>query len=263
MQSTTKPEAWKRGDNPSTETAQRSPTSTKALRSDNLMIELTCNNNAMRRDASNHYDKKYFHWQQSHGIFGAHANLSKFKGLLDGEYSRILDFGCGGGYLLGKLASNIEKFGVEVNEFARTEATRNGLTCYARSLELPSDYFDLVISDNALEHTENPLEELRELYRSLRPGGTIAIVVPFDRFAFNPNDHNKHLFSWSPMNLGNMLTCAGFKIIYSHEYRHKWVPYQQQFTKLFGWKAFHLASKVWAHLDRSWSQSKALAIKEA
>ena len=215
----------------------------------------------MTKDIGSHYDDEYFKWQKQHGIFGAVANQVKFRGYLNGQYKKVLDFGCGGGYLLAQSKSNIEKFGVEINEVAREEAHRNGISCFKSSYELPSDYFDLAISDNALEHTENPLGELKEIHRSIKPGGTIVIVVPFDRFSFDPRDHNKHLFSWSPMNLGNALVAAGFDVIESREFRHKWVPYQEKFTRLFGWKAFHLACRAWASIDRSWSQSRAIAIK--
>ena len=215
----------------------------------------------MAKDIGSHYDEEYFKWQREYGIFGAVANQIKFRGYLDGKYKKVLDFGCGGGYLLAELKSNIEKFGVEINEVARKEAQKNGLSCFRSSSELPSDYFDLAVSDNALEHTASPMNELKEIHRSLKPGGEIVIVVPFDRIQFNPSDHNKHLFSWSPMNLGNILSAAGFDVIESREFRHKWVPYQEKFTRLFGWKAFHLASRVWARVDHSWSQSRAIAIK--
>ena len=70
------------------------------------------------------------------------------------------------------------------------------------SKELPSDYFDLIISNNALEHCENPFLELKELHRSLKKNGKICIVVPLDslNYKYVSNDIDFHLYSWSPIN---------------------------------------------------------------
>ena len=60
---------------------------------------------------STHYDKKYFDWQSSIGEFGGWANQTKFAEYISSN-SRVLDFGCGGGYLLKNLECRA-KAGVE------------------------------------------------------------------------------------------------------------------------------------------------------
>ena len=117
--------------------------------------------------AEKHYNEKYFEWQKNVSIFGAQANKIKFEKLITNNLT-VLDFGCGGGYLLNAFKCEIEKHGVEINDAARNEAIENGLKCYKLSNELPSDYFDLIISNNALEHCDNPFLELKELYRALK-----------------------------------------------------------------------------------------------
>ena len=64
-----------------------------------------------------HYDEKYFDWQSKIGKFGGLANKIKFRNFIK-KGKKVLDFGCGGGYLLSSF-DNIEKYGVEVNEVAR------------------------------------------------------------------------------------------------------------------------------------------------
>ena len=64
------------------------------------------------------------------------------------------------------------------------------------------------------------------------------------------------------MNLGNILTCAGFKVIKSEYFIHKWVPKYNLFVKLFGWKLFHLACRVYGQIERSWCQVRAIGINE-
>ena len=140
---------------------------------------------------------------------------------------------------------------------------QGGVTCFKRSEDLPSNKFDLIISNNALEHTENPLQELKNLRKSLVQGGKICIVVPLDHktYSYKPNNIDYHLFSWSPMNLGNLLDCAGFKVIESRPYIHKWVPKYRSVVKVFGWNAFHLACRLWGRIERSWCQTLAVATK--
>jgi SAM-dependent methyltransferase len=41
--------------------------------------------------------------------------------------------------------------------------------------------FSCVISLDVLEHVEKPQDALRELFRILKPGGTLLVTVPFDR----------------------------------------------------------------------------------
>ncbi len=217
----------------------------------------------MASKAVQHYDKDYFEWQKHLGQFGGVANQIKFRDFIRAN-EKVLDFGCGGGYLLSSF-ENIERYGVEINPDASQVATSNGLTCFADSSLLPKSFFDLIISNNALEHTENPLQELRNLYASLKPGGRICMIVPLDikSYAYKPNDINFHLFSWSPMNLGNLLDCAGFQVIKSEPFIHKWPPKHALLARLLGWSAFHLLCRVYGRIEASWCQVRAVAVKPA
>ena len=210
------------------------------------------------------YDKKYFQWQKDIGAFGGKANQIKFLKLISGNGQKVLDFGCGGGFLISSFSQNIDRYGVEINDVARSSAEEKGVKCFKRSADLPKEKFDLIISNNALEHTENPLQELKNLRESLVPGGKICLVVPLDNkiFAYKPNNKDYHLFSWSPMNLGNLLDCAGFKVLESYPFVYKWVPKYNLFVKLFGWKLFHLACRVYGQIERSWCQVRAVGMKE-
>lgn len=62
---------------------------------------------------SAHYDNNYFIWQAPLGEFGGWANQSKFEEYITPD-SVVLDFGCGGGFLLKNLVCR-KRIGVEVN----------------------------------------------------------------------------------------------------------------------------------------------------
>ena len=106
---------------------------------------------------------------------------------------------------------------------AREAAFVNGLECFSATYELPENFLDLIISDNAPEHVENPLRELRNLHRALKPGSTACMVVPLDSksFDYKANNIDYHLFLWSPMNFGSILDCARFSVVSSRPFVHK------------------------------------------
>lgn len=192
-----------------------------------------------------HYDAVYFDWQRQIGAFGAREVLSRFQPHIRPS-DRVLDFGCGGGYLLTALTCG-ERCGVEVNPAARAEAKRNGVSAVASASEVPDAWADVIISNSTLEHVEHPLGELRALYLKLKPGGKIVFGVPNETLgsAYKPGDINQHLYCWSPMNIGNLLTVAGYQVESVTVWRCMWPPHYMTIDRLFGRWAFHAIS--WAY----------------
>ena len=64
------------------------------------------------------YDEKYFDWQKDVGAFGGKANQIKFLKYITRDGLKVLDFGCGGGFLISSFEENIERYGVEINDVA-------------------------------------------------------------------------------------------------------------------------------------------------
>lgn len=215
----------------------------------------------MPNSASPHYDKRYFAWQSAIGEFGGWANLTKFQKFIS-EKDDVLDFGCGGGYLLKNIRCR-RKIGVEVNPASAAMAKTNGIEVYSLVQDVPDNCVDIIISNNALEHTLSPLQELKGLYSKLRAGGKLIFVVPCESIGYSyvPNDINHHLYSWSPMAFGNLLTEAGFSLVESKPYMHKWPPAYRLIAKIGGRALFDIACRIYAHIERSWFQVRAIAVK--
>jgi SAM-dependent methyltransferase len=195
------------------------------------------------------YDAAYFEWQQTSGKFGGWANVDKYRTTIAPE-DRVLDFGCGGGFLLANL-NCVGRFGITV--FANANEAMQSLG--------PGS-LDVIISDNALEHALEPWRELQLLRPLLKPGGRLHFVVPCESIGwrFKSDDINQHVYSWSPQSFGNLLKAAGFDVVHSRPYIHKWPPrgMARHLSKL-GRPVFNAAARIWGHIDRRWFQVEALA----
>ena len=214
---------------------------------------------------ASHYHESYFNsFQKEIGEFGGKANKFLFEEHVS-ENDTVLDFGCGGGFLLKNLDCR-DRIGVELNPIARSYCNEvTGIKC-VKSLKLvPDQIADVAISSHCLEHTPNPVEIVSQLYKKLKYGGKIVIVVPLDsyRYRWAPFNINNHLYSFSPMNLGNILQSNGFLNIHTEPVFHKWVPMYKIITNIFGLKIFHKLSWLYGSLAANLCvQVKGVAIKK-
>jgi SAM-dependent methyltransferase len=200
-----------------------------------------------------HYDDSYFAWQNSNGALMANIERWKFSPFV-GLNDVVLDFGCGGGYILGGLACR-ERYGVEVNAAARIEAARV-IKVHAAPNEIPDDIaFDVVISHHALEHVDNPLRELEELKSRVKPGGKMVFVVPSEIWPkqreYRPGDISQHLYTWTPLNLGNLFTRAGLIVERSELLMHRALPKTPIVYPLVPDRVYHLLCRLWAWVTRT------------
>lgn len=174
-----------------------------------------------------------------------------------------MDFGCGGGFLLNNIECKY-KAGIEINPTAKKYCINNlKIDCFSSISEVDDEKFDVIISNHALEHCERPFDIIKELKLKLKVGGKLVVIVPLDSFKykFKTDDVNKHLYSFSPMNLGNILLMNGFTNIQTSSVLHKWPPLWLRIQKYFGWTIFHLICYFYGHLNLYWSQTKAIGYK--
>ena len=114
--------------------------------------------------------------------------LATIDGYGPGPGGRVLDVGCGGGFLLEELARRgYSGVGIDLSpesvEIARTRladigaADRLGAQV-GRAYEPPEGPFDLVCLTDVLEHLEDPRGCLRALREQMAPGALLVISTP-------------------------------------------------------------------------------------
>lgn len=115
--------------------------------------------------------------------------LSKISehGLLN-EKTKVLDVGCGAGFLSNDLArAKLQVTGVDLSEESLKVAARHDdtnsvvyLTADAFHLPFPDQSFDVVTAMDFLEHVEDPKGVIKEFSRVLKPDG-LFIFHTFNR----------------------------------------------------------------------------------
>lgn len=201
-------------------------------------------------DIAKRYNQKYFDWYKKIGEYGAVLNKSKFSSFID-KNDIVLDFGCGGGHLLENIDCK-EKYGVEINKIAAKEAKKK-FTIFHKSEYLPKEKFDTIISNQVLQHCENPRQELINLNKSLKKNGKIIIYVACagPKLNYDKEDINFQLYSWSPMNLGHLLTSCEFNVIKTKAIYSRWPPKYDLIYKIFGLKIFNIFSKIYGYFYKN------------
>ena len=130
--------------------------------------------------------------------------------------ARILDAGCGSGRNMVELARFGTVTGVELSqtsiELAR--AREAGEVVAGSVLEMPFDdhSFDLAVTLDVIEHLEDDEGALRELRRTVAPGGALLVTVPAYQWLWSGHDViNHHHRRYTRRTLQRVAEQAGWK----------------------------------------------------
>lgn len=94
---------------------------------------------------------------------------------------RLLDYGLGRGWWCRMaMALGFEAIGTDLAPALVADARARGISAIDIS-ELESQRFDFINTEQVLEHVTRPLDVVRQLRKSLRPGGVIKVSVPNGR----------------------------------------------------------------------------------
>ena len=139
---------------------------------------------------------------------------------------RLLDVGCYIGVFV-EIAREAgwQAVGLEPSAWGVAEARKRGLEVIEGTLaeaDLPAASFDVVTLWDVIEHLTDPLGELRQAHRVLKPGGLIVIHTMDIESLFAklmgpkwPWLMEMHLYFFSHGTLKQMLATAGFELIRS------------------------------------------------
>jgi SAM-dependent methyltransferase len=199
--------------------------------------------------------------------FGSRAEQGRF---FQARYFRrhinrndvVLDFGCADGLCLRSIEAR-GRIGVEINPTALEKCSelseRQGIfiELHKDLSSVASDSVDVVISNHCLEHVVCPYTCLKDLKRVLKPNGYLLMVLPFDDWRkkghdrWKARDRDNHLFTWSPMNIGNLLAEVGFEVEEARLCTTAWSPKIFWIRRLLGEQVFELACSLLARMKNS------------
>ncbi|MBW4447799.1 MAG: class I SAM-dependent methyltransferase [Spirirestis rafaelensis WJT71-NPBG6] len=155
--------------------------------------------------------------------------------VLDYKPRRILDIGCGNGYLCKILSDNgIQCVGIEPNADGIKQAKQMlpqadfyDMSCYENPLETGLGKFDLIVSTEVIEHLYLPRKLLQFAKALLNPNGILLLSTPdygsywknlclslTNRWDLHhdPLWDGGHVKFWSKKTLGKLITQEGFVI---------------------------------------------------
>ena len=194
-----------------------------------------------------YYDENYFEWQQKIAVFGAEQKKSLFIPYISND-DVVAEFGCGGGFLLNALPfPNENKIGVELNPFARQSCIDKGIRCVKGLEELEDESLDILISTMALEHVLNPYEILKLGHKKLKTRGKAVFHVPYEHgidCEYHRNDFHNHLYTWTPMTLGNLFKVAGYFVEIVETIDGVWPENFDEIKKTYGKTLFDELERI-------------------
>jgi ubiquinone/menaquinone biosynthesis C-methylase UbiE len=140
---------------------------------------------------------------------------------------RVLDVGCGTGYLLGRLAARLphaaELAGIDAAatmiEVARAAATDSRLRFSvgtAEQLPWPGETFDLVVSTTSFDHWADQQAGLAQCARVIAPGGHLVLVDLFSALLRPTLRGGRRDKARTKRRATRLLTTAGFQSLEWH-----------------------------------------------
>jgi SAM-dependent methyltransferase len=176
---------------------------------------MTTNETAPTYGASKHYDAEYLAWQHANIDIKTKIKVKRFAPYVQ-PTDTVLDFGSSAGWMIAALPG-ARKIGVELNDVAREQSVReHGIEAYKNLADVPDGIADVIVSNHTLEHIAKPYDALQQLAPKLKPGGLLVLVLPIDDWRaqrrYDPTDINRHLYTWTPLNLGHLLDESGYRV---------------------------------------------------
>jgi SAM-dependent methyltransferase len=166
----------------------------------------------------------YSHLRQIEGTHwwfaGRRRIVAAVLGRLGVRPRSVLDVGCGAGTnleLLATLYPASSLVGIDIEreplEYCRSDRAAPVLQGDVQHLPFAAAAFDLITALDTLEHVEDDVAVLQELFRTCRPGGTLLLTVPAFPFLWgNVDELGHHHRRYRRRELAERVTRAGFSV---------------------------------------------------
>lgn len=159
----------------------------------------------------------------SHWWFvGRRAILESFLGTIvqdlksKGQDLRILDVGCGTGANIEMLSKYGDAEGVDVSDDALEFCRKKGLTVQkglAETLPYKDGAFDLTTALDVIEHLDDDMAGLKEMYRVTRSGGYSLFFVPAFMWLWGVQDDiSNHRIRYTRRQIVDRIEKAGYTV---------------------------------------------------
>ncbi|MFM9904675.1 MAG: class I SAM-dependent methyltransferase [Pyrinomonadaceae bacterium] len=129
---------------------------------------------------------------------------------------RILDVGCGTGANIEMLSAYGEAEGVDVSDDALEFCRRKGLKVQkglAETLPYENGSFDLTTALDVVEHLDDDIAGLREMFRVTKHGGYSLIFVPAFMWLWGVQDDiSNHRIRYTKSQIVDRLKTAGYTV---------------------------------------------------
>ena len=174
-----------------------------------------------------YYDPlKYTPHSESNSLFRRAYKITQklmfyYKRLLLGREiinsKRILDFGSGDGAFFKFMSSSSFKIDALDPLFKASHIEQKNF--YTKIKEVPDNQYDMVFMWHSLEHVQDLVNTINEVYKKLTDNGTLVVAVPnhksFDASYYKENwaalDVPRHLWHFSTNSIKKIMFQSGFK----------------------------------------------------
>ena len=173
-------------------------------------------------------------------IFIKHL-ISKYK---IQNNSSILDLGCGRGEFLNEFINNgMEGHGIDISDFAIEfcpKAKINVIDIEKEKIPYLDNTFDVVYSKSFVEHFYYPEKIFNEIYRVLKPGGTIITLTPEWQYIYlSFFEDFTHRTPFTNLSLREIQEMSGFKDIEVESFKQLPIIFENNFfSKFFSFFSF-------------------------
>lgn len=151
--------------------------------------------------------------------------------------SSVIDVGCGLGDVLEQLPEHFNLFGVDYarSNVAYAKQKLNGKAQIFESgiysLPFESEYFDIALCLEVLEHIEDDAKAVSEISRILKPGGVLIAAVPYTFYWKSYKKLLGHFRHYSRNSFTELLLKNGFTSI--DKYLPNYYRWHQKYSRSY------------------------------